>query len=416
VRFAPHQEGRGDMKNSYLILQNSHGETARVLPFTREELEIIYRHDLKRIEIVRNSKELTDEGIQVDKLGEVTKSSPVDQVVLKGAWGQIRHVQSVAQVTPDVSERKEQNRDFIFFIKWTAGIQVSLLLLTLLIGWWIHRQEQPESQVVTVFKKEDLIEKKVPVVKPSTQKIKPVPQQAQVIPKKSPKVQPKKVVINQPTKVKTRNERAGNDLNRMGALSALGGMDKNSNGPGGLSRSASKSGGYGFDSSRARGGSERGLLGHGLVQAGIGGGENLSGYGGYGTKGKGQGQAGYGSMKMAGSSGGYYLPMSEEATVEGGLHPDQINAVIRRNQGQVIYCYERGLQTKPDLSGRVAVNFVISPGGQVSAATVAHTSLSAKQVESCILGKLRAWRFPKPKGNVAVKVTYPFLLKRLNQG
>ncbi|MBK8201267.1 MAG: hypothetical protein IPK68_02690 [Bdellovibrionales bacterium] len=115
------------MKNSYLILQNSQGETARVLPFTREELEIIYRHDLKRIEIVRDSKELTDEGIQVDKLGEVTKSSPIDQTVMKGAWGQIRHVQSVAQVTPDVSERKEQNRDFFFFIKWTAGIQVSLL-------------------------------------------------------------------------------------------------------------------------------------------------------------------------------------------------------------------------------------------------------------------------------------------------
>lgn len=406
------------MKQSYLIIENPHGDISRVIPFPKEDLEVIFRQDLKRLELVRNGKDLVDEGIQIQKLAKISKSAAIGKTLVKGNWGQIRHAQSVEQTTPDTPERKEENRDFPFFMKWTAGVQVSALLFIMLVGWWIHRQQEPEAQIVKVFRRQELAQIKVPTVKPTREKIRPQPQKRpKLVSRKTPRVKPKKVVIQSShKKVATKNIRAGNDLNRMGALSALGGMDQNSHGPGGLSKKSSKAGGYGFDSSRARGGSERGLLGKGMIQAGIGGGENLKGYGGYGTHGKGQGQAGYGSMKMAGKSGGYFLPLSEESTVEGGLHPDQINAVVRRNQGQVTYCYERGLQVTPQLSGRVSVNFVISPSGLVSTARIAHSSLDSQKVESCILQKLRAWRFPKPKGNVAVKVTYPFLLKRLNQG
>ncbi len=405
------------MKRSFLVLQNQKGTTTRVIPFMREDLEVIYRHDLRRMELVRDTKELTEEGIEFKTVGTISKSAPLEKTLLKDSWGQISHVERVEDTQTDIKEREENSREFTFFVRWTAGIQMTALLLILAIGWWLHRQEEPETQVVKVFRQEELKELvKPPTVTPTREKIQPTPKQAHVNPKKQPKVTPKKVTVQSKKAVHTKNERAGNDINRMGALSALGGMDQNSHGPGGLSSKSSKSGGYGFDSSRARGGSNRGLLGKGLVQGGIGNGENLSGYGGYGTKGKGEGQAGYGFMKMAGQSGGYFLPLSEESTVEGGLHPDQINAVIRRNQGQVTYCYERGLQVKPQLSGRVSVNFVIAPSGRVSAANVGHSSLASREVESCIIQKLRAWQFPRPKGNVAVKVSYPFLLKRLSQG
>ncbi len=121
-------------------------------------------------------------------------------------------------------------------------------------------------------------------------------------------------------------------------------------------------------------------------------------------------------MHIAGSSGAYFEPLAEDSIVEGGLDRDQINAVIQQNLGEVTYCYEEGLQSHPRLAGRVAVHFVIGSRGWVTAAHVANTSLRSPRVESCIVQKLRGWKFPRPTGNVSVRVTYPFVLKRLSQG
>ncbi|MCB0361282.1 MAG: TonB family protein [Bdellovibrionales bacterium] len=406
-----------NMSKKLFAIQNPRGQTVRVIPSSETKLEVIYRHDLRRIELARETKELQQEGIKFDKLADIAKTCPIGGVVAKGPWGQIQLVNRVEQIAPDTEERKEENRDFIYFIKWTAAIQITSLIFIMAIGWWIQSRELPEPQVVTVFRRQDIsLPKKVPIVRPSPTKIKNISRQAQVTKKNVKVKKPRKIVLNNSHKKSRRNTRAGNNLNSMGALSALGGMSKDSTGPGGLSKSSSKSGGYGFDSSRARGGSDRGLLGKGMIQAGIGGGENLKGYGGYGTNGKGSGQAGYGSAKIAGRSGGYYLPLSEEAYIGGGLERDQVQAVVERNQGQMTYCYERGLQSDVNLGGRVSIKFVISPQGRVSSAQVARSTLSSSQVENCLLNKLRAWRFPKPRGNVAVKVDYPFLFRRLNQG
>jgi len=404
------------MTKSILSLQNSKGETVRVIPATHDSVTILYRQDQKRLEITTDTSEYEENKIPFTVIDTVKvnqkNAAQQSQVLSKGTWGQLTIGQEVFHVLPEPKTRKEDDKDFFFFLKWTSAVQVGAVALIIVSSWLFHRYfQEPEAQVVKVFRREDL---KVPVVKVSEKKItnKKVFKPA-TLSKKVAKT--KKVVVRQNGKVKSNSVRSGNDLSRMGALSALGGMNKNSTGLGGLSNTAAKTSGYGFDNNRARGGSARGMLGKGLVQAGIGGGETLQGYGGYGTSGKGRGQAAYGTLNMAGSSGGYYLPLSEDAVIEGGLDRDQINAVIRRHLGQVTNCYEGGLQSKPNLSGRVAVKFVISPQGNVSIANVAHTSLESQKVESCIVAKLRGWKFPKPKGNVAVNVTYPFMLKRINQ-
>jgi hypothetical protein len=398
------------MKKSHLILQNNKQETARVMPYTGEQMSLVYRHDQKRIEVVRDVADFEENEISYDLIHTFDKSIEGD-VVAKGSWGQLKHVATVERTVADTKERQENNRDFFFFLKWTAAIQTSVLVLALLVSFITNKFfSEPEAQVVKVFKREDM-KLPAPVVAMSKKKIDRV-KLDQVFRKKTTTNKTKKVAVRNSGKVQNNSLRSGNDLSQMGALSAFGGMNKNSKGLGGLSNSPSKSAGYGFDSTRARGGSARGMLGKGLIQAGIGGGETLQGYGGYGTSGKGQGQAGYGVLGMAGRAGGYYLPMSEDAVIEGGLDPDQINAVIFRNEGQIRYCFENALQVTPNLSGRVNVKFVISPHGAVSVANVAHTSLDSKKVESCLIGKLRGFKFPKPKGNVSVKVSYPFMFKR----
>lgn len=391
---------------SFLVIQNSKGQTARVIPFNKETLEVIYRFDTKRIEILRSTEGLED--VEFKTLGSVEKNIKSGAVVAKGPWGQVRHADSIESAMADAAEHTEKDvRDFKFFLKWTSGIQLTLLALMIGIGLYISsHKEEKQTQIVKVFQRPPA--EKNPVVEMNKIKLK---EAVKFAAKKVQKSAPKIANVSA-RKQKGQNIRSGNQLREMGALSALGGMTPNSKGLGGLSKAPSNNMGYGFDATRASGGSSRSLLGKGLLQAGIGNGEKMNGYGGYGTHGKGNGQAGYGAVNLAGRSGGYFLPLSEEAMIEGGLDPDQVDAVIQRNKGQLRYCYEKALQSKPNVSGRVAIDFVISAAGHVSTAKVAHTSTKSAIIDSCILDTLKNLKFPKPKGNVSVKVNYPFRFTR----
>lgn len=165
------------------------------------------------------------------------------------------------------------------------------------------------------------------------------------------------------------------------------------------------------------GGMERAVHGKGLMAGTMGQGAHIEGGGGYGTRGKaGGGRPGYGTMGMGGTAASYFEPVQEEATVAGGLDMDQIAAVIARHQGEIIYCYEKGLQVKSSLSGRVGIRWVINGAGKVSTAAIESSSLKSAQVEGCIVSRLKGWQFPKPVGGVNVKVSYPFVLKRVGHG
>jgi hypothetical protein len=164
------------------------------------------------------------------------------------------------------------------------------------------------------------------------------------------------------------------------------------------------------------GGVQTSLYGKGITSAALGPGANISGGGGYGTKGKGGGQAGYGSLSLVGSAGGMPVPLGAEAEIAQGLDRSAIDEVIRRNLGQVRFCYEQALQGAPSLSGRVAMGFVIGGNGLVKTADVENSTMANKGVEDCISMRLKTWKFPLPQGGVDVKVTYPFVLRRQGQG
>jgi TonB family protein len=234
------------------------------------------------------------------------------------------------------------------------------------------------------------------------------------------KVQPKKFAKkSRASRSKVRRGQARTKINvaKTGALGVLGGMKSGSKNSAGLNlNSVSNSRGSGVSGRGGRGGHSRALPGKGLIAAGVGAGGKARGSGGYGTSGKGGGRPGYGKMSMRGASGAYFQPLEEEALIQGGLDREQIAAVINRNMGQIIYCYEKGLQTKPSLSGRVNVRWVIGANGRVQGAKIASSSLKSARVESCLVQKLRGWKFPKPHGNVSVSVLYPFNLKRLGSG
>jgi hypothetical protein len=139
--------------------------------------------------------------------------------------------------------------------------------------------------------------------------------------------------------------------------------------------------------------------------------------GGVGTQGKGGGAGNYkGGTALAGGSVGMgdVGVVDEETVIEGGLDRDVIAEVIKRNLGQIRYCYERQLSSDPHLYGKVMVNFAIQADGSVASTAIGSSTMKNAMVEGCIARRVAGFKFPLPKGGTIVKVSYPFLFKALD--
>jgi outer membrane biosynthesis protein TonB len=100
---------------------------------------------------------------------------------------------------------------------------------------------------------------------------------------------------------------------------------------------------------------------------------------------------------------------------QGSLPREVIRQVIRANLNAVRACYERGLATEGNLSGRVVVSFIIDADGHVHMASVASSTMTPSgsttdTMQRCICDAVRAFIFPRPNDGGAVLVNYPFVL------
>lgn len=403
-------------KLNKFVLKNKAGEILRVIDWGKGKLYVVKNLETGRIEFTDDVQKFENEQIKIKILHELTKTS-VGQSMVLAPYGIFAPMTGDETLRPTTRASEEEEDQIPVIMKWTAGGYAATIAIILLTSFITQRffNDEPETVVVQVIKQERTF--KTSTVQAAKKKIN---RRQKVSKRKTPR---KKVVTSNTRsrrhkKAKTSfNKRASAvNIHKVGALGALGGLNKKMRGAGGLNMKAAKNNaGIAYGGAAAKGGHERSLIGKGLIAAGAGNG-STKGYGGYGTKGQGGGRPGYGSMKMGGSSSAFFQPLSDESLIDGGLDRGQIEAVINRNAGQITYCYEQGLQKDPSLKGRVEVKFVISPYGKVSAAKINNSSLGARRVENCIVSKLRQWKFPKPVGQVNVRVKYPFNLKRLSQG
>ncbi|MGE4232956.1 MAG: TonB family protein [Bacteriovoracia bacterium] len=167
-------------------------------------------------------------------------------------------------------------------------------------------------------------------------------------------------------------------------------------GDGGLGEAGAGSGG---------GGKSLGL--GGLSNKGSGGGKKGSGLGALGSGGNLLG----GTGKLAVQSGGVSEPI-----VLGAIDEDAIRRAIEAHRDEIKYCYEKEINAEnPDLSGRVAVRWVIGASGTVTNAGIASSSMKNANVEGCVVAVIRRIPFPPVRGGGIAEVTYPFVFKPANR-
>ncbi|MCE3010368.1 MAG: AgmX/PglI C-terminal domain-containing protein [Proteobacteria bacterium] len=369
-------------------LESRAGKIIRTFQVQADRVHVIHRADNRRLELVSDLSALNDQNVVYKEYGQF---APQDLSAVKfevPGLGFITEFEEAALQKDVVLEEPEEK-------VWWLALIVTMLFIGGLMSYLLthpietaQRDAELKQEVVKIVKNIPITPKKPAAQAQSSNNMNP-----------TSKVAPSKEAVR-----------------RQGALAVLGSMNSGKQ-RGGLNLGAAQTtAGPGLGGNAGSGGVQTTLYGKGLVSAPLGAGGNLQGGGGYGTKGKGGGQAGYGSLSLVGSSGASPLPLGKEAIVGGGLDRDLIADVINRNLGQVRFCYEQGLQSNPGLAGRVAVAFVIGGNGLVKTAGIESTSLNAKSVEDCIVGRLRSWKFPLPEGGVDVKVSYPFNLRRAGQG
>jgi hypothetical protein len=97
---------------------------------------------------------------------------------------------------------------------------------------------------------------------------------------------------------------------------------------------------------------------------------------------------------------------------QGQLDRDEIQKVINANIGQIQRCYERELLKSAGLSGKIQVEWTIATSGRVRTTRQTFTSMKSNAVSSCIMGAIKRWVFPRPRGGEVI-VTYPFIFKSI---
>ncbi len=387
----PKPTGSSQPKITKLILENNSGQTVRTFLLKGEAATLVQRKDTRRLELISDCASLESRQIKFEILGQVQVESLLQQPFAVSSWGQLRLApDSGVSVLQNVQPQQESGRDWQ---KVMAGVGIAALLIIIFAAVRPEPTEKIEAEL-----RQQLVNivKHIPLRKsiPLTNQVATSTSQEAVI---------------QKTKVQ-------NSVKRLGARAVLGSLNSGAQ-KGGLNLAAvNTTAGPGLGGTAGSGGVQTSLYGKGLVGAPLGAGANLQGGGGYGTKGKGGGRAGFGTLSLVGSSGANPIPLGKEAIVGGGIDKDLIAAVINKNLGQIRFCYEQGLQGDPALTGRVAVDFTIGGSGAVKIAGVGNTTLNSKLVEDCILVRLKTWKFPLPEGGMDVKVSYPFVLRRSGNG
>jgi hypothetical protein len=95
--------------------------------------------------------------------------------------------------------------------------------------------------------------------------------------------------------------------------------------------------------------------------------------------------------------------------IMGHISKETILKTVKQHRNEVRGCYEKELQSDPDLEGRVVLKFVITPTGYVAMTQVASSTLGNPEVETCIKDAALKWIFPAHESGGLSIVNYPFV-------
>jgi pSer/pThr/pTyr-binding forkhead associated (FHA) protein/outer membrane biosynthesis protein TonB len=126
-------------------------------------------------------------------------------------------------------------------------------------------------------------------------------------------------------------------------------------------------------------------------------------------KGLGMGSGGFGGVGLGGKGSVTVLPGGDGESYGGNIDRAGIRQVFINNQRVLQSCYEKALGQDRGLSGKLVLDFDIGEQGRVLRASVSSdkSTLNNSELATCVVNRMKGWRFPEPPQNQTVQVFYP---------
>jgi Ca-activated chloride channel family protein len=100
-----------------------------------------------------------------------------------------------------------------------------------------------------------------------------------------------------------------------------------------------------------------------------------------------------------------------EMTISGGLPKEAIQNGLKQQLPSIELCYQATLEKKSNIRGEVIFRLIIDSKGRVTKVSLVSSKLNDKNLEQCILRKMKELFFPKPEGTEKVTTTISLNLK-----
>jgi hypothetical protein len=93
-----------------------------------------------------------------------------------------------------------------------------------------------------------------------------------------------------------------------------------------------------------------------------------------------------------------------------GLSKEEIQRVIKQKIASIEICCQNALEKKPNIQGGATFQLLIDSKGKATKVSLVSSKLMDKNLEQCIIQKIKELTFPVPegKGKVIVNVSFNF--------
>lgn len=85
---------------------------------------------------------------------------------------------------------------------------------------------------------------------------------------------------------------------------------------------------------------------------------------------------------------------------------EEIELIFDRNKGAIYALYSRALRERPELQGKMVLEFTVAPSGEVTMCRVVSSELNDPELENKIISRVRLFKF-EPKDVESVTTTKP---------
>lgn len=91
---------------------------------------------------------------------------------------------------------------------------------------------------------------------------------------------------------------------------------------------------------------------------------------------------------------------------------NDIRRVVGAKSRAITFCFEKELQSKPALKGKIIAQWQVGLDGKVMSSSIASSTMGDKAVEGCITRVISRMRFKPPNGGICI-INFPFVFSGL---